>query len=228
VNDGATFTDGYYQDGGTLYGTGAIAISGSNAQTGGQAAQFLDGNAEGALQFTNNGTMTIANYTFGGATQFANKSVLDESGGITLGDATAIDATINNATGATFDIAGDYGISEGAISANFVNAGTLEKTSGTNTGDIAVNITSTGTIDAASGTLAFSGPASNFGGTIEGAGTFEISGGDATIASGAVVTVAGFAISGSTSVTLDENGHIRARSRLRMAVRLISMATPYR
>jgi hypothetical protein len=118
VNDGATFTDGYYQDGGTLYGTGAIAISGSNAQTGGQAAQFLDGNAEGALQFTNNGTMTIANYTFGGATQFANKSVLDESGGITLGDATAIDATINNATGATFDIAGDYGISEGAISAN--------------------------------------------------------------------------------------------------------------
>jgi hypothetical protein len=205
INNGATFKDGYYQNGGTLVGTGAIAISGSNAQTGGQTAEFLGGNTEGALQFTNNGTTTVANYTFGGSTQFANDSILNETGNITLGDTSAINATISNAVNATFDIGGDFGIINGSPSANFVNAGTLEKTSGTQTGDIAVSIVSTGTIDAASGTLAFSGPASSFGGKIKGAGTFKISGGDATILSGAAISVAGFVISGSTMVTLDES-----------------------
>jgi hypothetical protein len=203
VTTGATFTDGLYQSDGTLQGTGTIAISGSNALTGGDAAQLLGGNAEGALQFPNNGTITIADYTFGGSTQLTNNGTVEETQSITLGDNSGIDATLDNESGASFNIAGDYSILRGVSSASLVNAGTFSKVSGTGASDIKVSMNSTGTIDVAAGTLEFDGSTNNFGGAIEGAGTFDIDSGTNTILSGTVVTVAAVTIGAQATVGLD-------------------------
>lgn len=201
VGTGATFSDGYYQNGGTLQGTGTVAISGSNALTGGEAAVITGGRAEGALAFSISGATSLGNFTLGGSTTLTNKSTVTLTGGIALGDNTAAGATITNAAGAKLDIAGDYGIGQGAASARLTNAGTLAKTAGSGTTEIQVSLTDTGTISVASGVLQLDGPTDSLSGTISGAGEVFLAGGTDTIAAGTALTVAQLRIDNATSVT---------------------------
>jgi adhesin HecA-like repeat protein len=148
----ASFADSLTQTGGTLSAGGAVTISGTGTLTGGAA--------EGNTAFSISGTIFLANYTLGGSSVLNNVKTTNQTGQISLGDDTGIDATINNEKGAVFDIAGDYGITQGAGTARFVNAAgaTLEKTGGSGTSLVGVNLTDTGAIVAATGTLEFGGP----------------------------------------------------------------------
>jgi hypothetical protein len=197
----ARFADSFTQTGGTLSAGGAVTISGTGTLTG--------GGAEGNTAFSISGTIFLANYTLGGSTVLNNVKTTNQTGQISLGDDTGIDATINNEKGAVFDIAGDYGITQGAGTARFVNAAgaTLEKTGGSGTSLVDVNLTDTGAIVAATGTLEFGGPDNSFAGAISGAGQFALGGGSNNlIAAGAAIASATFGISDTgTLVTLGKN-----------------------
>ena len=196
----ASFADGFTQTGGVLNAGGAVTIAGAGTLTGGAS--------EGKTAFSITGTIALANYTLGGATTLTNAATTNETGQITLGDNTGINATITNKAGAVFDIAGDYGIGQGAATARFVNAGTLEKTGGSGISFVDVNLSDTGAVTVAgSGTLEFRGPDDSFAGAISGAGNLTLGGGGhTTIASGATVATGGFVVSDNgTVVTLGEN-----------------------
>ncbi len=198
----ASFADDFTQTGGVLTAGGAVTIAGAGTLTG--------GSSEGHTAFTISGTIALANYTLGGATVLNNAHTTNETGGIALGDNTGVGATINNEKGATFNIGGDYGISQGAATARFVNAGTLAKIGGSGISFIDVNVTDTGAIVINSGTLDFRGPDNTFKGTISGAGQFALDdmngSGTDLIAAGTKITTATFGIyDNGTAVTLGEN-----------------------
>ena len=188
----ASFADGYTQNGGVLT-TGAVSVTGPLALAG--------GSSEGSTAFTINGVTTLDNYTLGGSSVLNVASTADQTGAITLGDATGVNAEVSNASGATYDIAGDFGIAQGAASASFVNAGTLEKGSGSGTSSVNVSVTSTGTITAASGTLQLSGPTNTIGGTLSGAGQIAFGGG-VTKLNKATVNVAGLGLYNNGTLNL--------------------------
>jgi hypothetical protein len=191
----ATFADGYTQTGGTLT-VGVIAITG--------AAKLLGGGSEGAASFTVTGTTTLSNYTFGGASLFTVNTTANETGQVALGDSTDVGAAIKTVAGGVYSIAGDFGITGGASSASFTNAGTLQKTSGSGTSAIGVSVTSTGTIAAASGDLQFNGPTNTITGTLSGAG--EISFGAGVTALGATsITAATLGIGNAATVNLQDD-----------------------
>jgi hypothetical protein len=199
----ASFADGLIQTGGVLTAGGKVTVDGTGTLTG--------GSAEGRTDFIFDGTVALGNYTLGGATVLNNKKTTNLTSGITLGDNTGLNATIDNEKGGVFDIGGDFSIAEGAATAKFDNAGTFEKTGGTGTTMIDVDFTDTGKIIVATaGTIEFAGPENSFAGTISGAGTFEIgvfdAPDDATIGKGTAISTAAFTITGNqTTVMLAEN-----------------------
>jgi hypothetical protein len=198
----ASFADGFTQTGGVLTAGGKVTVDGTGA--------LSFGSAEGNTAFVFDGTVALANYTLGGTTSLSNEKTTNLTAGITLGDSTGVGATIDNEKGGTFAIAGDYGIAEGAATAKFVNAGTLEKTGGSGTSSIGVNLDDSGKIVVATGTIDFYGADNSFAGPISGAGTFELSGGDLasdnTIGGGTTIATAAFTISSPNTVaTLGEN-----------------------
>ena len=190
----ASFADGYTQTGGTLT-VGAIGITGP--------AKLLGGASEGATSFTVAGTTTLSNYTLGGASLLTVKTTANETGGITLGDATDVGAAIKTASGGVYSIAGDFGIGEGAASAEFTNAGTLQKTAGSGTSEIGVSVDSTGTISAASGELQFDGPTNTISGKLTGAGQIAFGAGVTTL--GAVSISSAIGIYDAATVNLQDS-----------------------
>ena len=213
----AGFADGFTQTGGVLQAGGAVTIAGTGTLTGGEA--------EGKTAFVFDGTVALGNYLLGGATSLENDKTTNLTGQITLGDNTGVNATIDNKKGGVFAIAGDFGISQGAASARFVNAGTLEKTAGTGFSFIDVNFTDTGNIVVATaGTLDFRGPQNSFAGTISGAGQVFLGGGSKdTIARGTTIKTGSFTISDNNTVaTLDGNLSYAGPSRCRTARRSTS------
>src|SRR5262249_21988145 len=154
------------QTGGTLTAGGAVTITGTGTMTG--------GSSEGATAFSITGTIALANYTLGGGSILNNAHVTNETGQITVGDNTGVNAKINNQSGAAYNIAGDFGISRGAATATFVNAGTLAKTGGNGTSFVDTNFSGAGAIQVGTGTLDFRGPNNTFSGAISGAGQFAI------------------------------------------------------
>ncbi len=199
----ASFADGFTQTGGILTTGGQVTVDGTGTLTG--------GSAEGNTAFVFDGTVALADYLLGGATSLSNAGTTNLTGQITLGDDTGVGARIDNEKSGSFDIGGDFGITLGPATAQFVNAGTLEKTGGTGTSLIGVDVTDTGAIVVATaGTLEFGGPQNSFAGAISGAGQFELGGVPGsvsnTIANGARITAATFTITGLPAlVTLDEN-----------------------
>jgi hypothetical protein len=193
----AHFADGFTQTGGILTAGGKVTVDGTGTLTGGEA--------EGHTDFVFDGTVALGNYLLGGSTSLSNEKTTNLTGGITLGDNTGVDATIDNEKSGAFKIAGDFGITQGAATALFINAGTFEKTGGTGTSFIGVDFADPGSIIVATaGTLDFTGPQNSFAGAISGIGTFEIGGGNSIIARGATITAGTFTIAFS-KVTLDEN-----------------------
>ena len=199
----ASFADGFTQTAGTLTAGGTVAIKGTGTLTG--------GSADGNTAFVFDGTVALGDYILGGAASLSNKKTTNLTNQITLGDDTGINATIVNEKGGTFDIGGDFGISAGALTAHFANAGRhLEKTGGDGTSTIAVNVTDSGTIVCGTGTIEFIGADNSFAGAISGNGQFEIGSGDNQIGAGTSITAADFTITDpNTSVTLDGNLELR-------------------
>jgi hypothetical protein len=176
----ATFNDGFIQTGGTIE-SGTFTVLKSGTLTGGSAT--------GSTVLTISGGIALSSYTLAGSAVLNNASnIVNQTGGITVGDNTGVDATINNEAKGTYRIAGDYDIASGAASAVIDNAGLFEKTDGSRTSNIGIDIDSTGTISVASGgTLAFSGPANVISGAVTGAGTIEFAnGGHSTLTLGTI------------------------------------------
>ncbi len=197
----ASFADGFTQTGGTLTAGGKVTVTGAGTLTG--------GSAEGKTAFVFDGTVALGgSYVLGGATSLSNKKTTNLTGQITLGDDTGVNATIDNEKGATFDIAGDFGITQGAATALFINAGTFEKTGGTSTSFIDVAFTDTGKITvAAGGTIEFGAANDSFAGAFAGAGQVYLgSGSQDAIDKGTTIAAAVFTISDDgTVVTLNED-----------------------
>jgi hypothetical protein len=178
----ATFNDGFIQTGGTLE-NGTLTVLKSGTLTGGSAT--------GSTVLNIAGGIALSNYTLAGSAVLNNASnVISQTGGITVGDNTGVDATINNESKGTYQIAGDYGVSSGAASAVIDNAGLFEKTNGSSTSNVNIDIDSTGTISAASGgTLAFGGPNNVISGALTGAGTIEFdNAGNSTVTLGTITS----------------------------------------
>ena len=191
----ASFADGYTQTGGTLT-VGAISVTGP--------LKLLGGASEGATAFTVTGTTTLSSYTLGGASSLIVNTAANETGQITLGDATDVGAAIKTAAAGVYGIAGDFGIGQGASSATFTNGGTLEKTAGSGTSVVAVSVNSTGTISAASGELQFDGPTNVISGKLSGAGQIAFGAGVTTL-SATSITAGTLGIYGTATVDLKVN-----------------------
>jgi hypothetical protein len=191
----ATFDDGFVQTGGSLT-SGTLTVLKSGTLTGGSAT--------GSTVLDIGSGIALANYTLAGSAVLNNNSVASQTGQITVGDNTGVDATIDNMAKGTYNIAGDYNINGGAPSAAFDNAGALAKTSGSGTAIIAVDIVSTGTLSAnANGTLEFTGPNNTVGGVLTGAGQIAFTG-DVALAGG-TMTVGTLGIFGGADITLGSN-----------------------
>ena len=200
--------------GGTLAVGASLKIIGSLVQTNGTitaqnvtvtgTAQLLGGVLEGTAVFTATGAVTVANYAVKGSAELNNASTMSQTGNLTLGDVTGIDATVLNQKGATYNFANAVSISGGAATAQLVNNGTLAALAGTGTSTINVQATSSGTLSVGSGsTLVFAGALTSLGGTITGAGTLDLSHGGVTLAAGATINVTTLALYGSgTTLTL--------------------------
>jgi len=152
-------TTTYSQSSGTLAGAGTLTASG--------ALTWSGGTMSGAGVTAANAGLTIT-----GTTAALDARTFTNDGAATLGGTLDLrnGATFNNLTGRTFDIQGDFGISNSAGTASFVNAGTFKKSSGTGTSTIAPSFTNTGTVDAQAGTLAFSKGVSGTTGTLQTSG----------------------------------------------------------
>ncbi|HLH54950.1 MAG TPA: hypothetical protein VKY92_15170 [Verrucomicrobiae bacterium] len=147
----ATLTAVGVWNGGTILSGGSLNIA-PNAvlNINGNSSEALDGllDNSGTVNWSSTSYIYAYNSTSGGS-----------NGGI-----------INEA-GAVFNVESDQSLNSGSGSPFFFNAGTFEKTSGTNS-TINLLFTNTGTMNLASGTVVL-GSGGSIGGTISGAGTLN-------------------------------------------------------
>jgi hypothetical protein len=154
-------------------------------------ASFTNGTVNGSQRLYVRGTTTISSLTIGGAAVFENvKSVTQLGGKVTVGDGGSSAATLYNFTGATYAIADNSSIAQGAATgSHIINAGLFEKTGGTGLSEILPAVQNTGTIEVASGTLDLKGAITGGGSlTIEGATRLRL---DSTVAGGQTASFAG-------------------------------------
>lgn len=189
----ARFADSFTQSGGT-FEAATVNITGTGTLTGGSAT--------GSTDFNISGTTAIANYTLAGASVLNNSATTNETGEVTLGDDTGVNAQISNASTGTYAIAGDFGIAGGAASANIVNDGLFEKSAGSGTSVVGVSIASTATIEAVTGNLEFTGPTNTISGTLDGAGQITFGGGSVTTLSTGTVSVGTLGLYDSATLDL--------------------------
>jgi hypothetical protein len=193
----ANFGDGYRQTGGTLL-AGVVTINGAGVLDGGSAT--------GSTVLNIKGPIALANYTLAGGAVLNNAGTTSQTAQIAVGDATGVNARINSAAGATYQIGGDYGITGNSASAGLVNAGTLAKINGSGTSVVGINIASTGTISAnAGGTLEFTRPNDVVSGVLSGAGQIAFGGSaNATVTIGSI-TLGMLGLYDGASLTLGTN-----------------------
>jgi uncharacterized repeat protein (TIGR03803 family) len=137
-----------------LLGSGTLAVGAGGATFGmaGPLFQWTSGTIDVTSgNFTNTGTINATGGTMvlTGAGSLTNDGTINESGGAVLLENSA---TLNNASGATFDLTADGGVSQSG-GGTFTNSGTLEKTGGTGTSTIATTLDNPGTVTVTSGTL---------------------------------------------------------------------------
>ena len=193
-------------------------VMGTSLTVGTNDTLSLTGPANLGGYVTGGGTIALSNATLsglvvGGTATLSDASIVDQTGQVTIGDASSNGATLSIAAGSRYDIQTDDGIAIGA-SANSVidDNGLLIKTTATGTAKIAVAISDAGTIEAASGTLDLSQAISGSGTmTVDASATLELgssavstldmifNAADATLAlaspSSFAATVSGFAAS---------------------------------
>jgi uncharacterized repeat protein (TIGR03803 family) len=186
---------------GSFGGNGAVTIAAQGSQwTGGEILVGSGG-------FTNTGRLTIntagGNLILTGAGTLTNNGTIDEFGTNNL--LLENSATLSNATGATFDLTANGGVSQ-AGGGSFANAGILEKTGGTGTSTIATtSLDNTGTVNVTSGTLDIAATVTQVSGKTLTGGTWMVTAGPGvhaklditsvghltTLGAGATVTLTG-------------------------------------
>jgi hypothetical protein len=153
--------------------------------------------------FTNTGVLhadtTGGNLVLTGAGTLTNDGTLYEAGTNSL--VLEKSATLSNASGATFDLTNDGGVSQSG-GGTLSNAGTLEKTGGTGTGTIATTtLGNTGTVKVTKGTLDISATVTQVSGSTLNAGRWTVTG-SATVHSTLDIT------SASTLTTLGSTAKV--------------------
>jgi uncharacterized repeat protein (TIGR03803 family) len=172
VNGPLSVTGNFSLASGSLGGSGAVTIAGSGSRwTGGQ----IDVGAGG---FTNTGTL-IADTTGGNLVLTGAGTVTNDGRIVETGTGSVLlenGATLSDARGSTYDIAGNGGIAESG-GGTFDNAGTLEKSKGGGTSTIATtSLSNTGTVAVASGTLDISAAVSQVSGSTLTGGAWTVAG----------------------------------------------------
>ena len=181
----------------SLYYAGTFSgRNGADVTLDGSSVLMLQGNSrlgsttiEGSGRLTTKGSTTTSLLTLGGTASWINYGAVTETQTTTLGASTSL----TNASGATFTLAGDVGISGAA---KIYNDGTIVKASGSGLGTVASAIKNDSTIEAASGTL-------KLGGAISGSGLLDVDDSaileiDAAVGSGQTVAL------GSGTLALDD------------------------
>jgi hypothetical protein len=156
-----TFTDGAA----TLsIGAGdTMALTGASVFN---AGAVVDGAGKLSLK-----SATLNGLAVGGTIILTDTGTIDQTGQITLGDATTAAARLVVGKGATYKIDGNVGIARGAATTSRLTVtGSLVRASGTGTSLVGVTVTDNGLIEAATGTLEFTS-------TLRGAGTLKIDAG---------------------------------------------------
>ena len=208
-----------------MTGTFTVAASQSETVTFGAGATFAAAGAgwaalSGAGTISSSGTIGVGNngsvalYLEDDVT-WVNHGVVNDAGQIDVGVEGGDTATIDNASGATFNVSAQGStiqIGSGGAIPGIINAGTFVKSAGSGTSSIGVAFTNTGTIEANSGTLEFTG-GGILGGTIGGGGGNVVLAGTYSVASGVVDTVTfgsgdSFAAAGSNTAYLSGAGTI--------------------
>jgi hypothetical protein len=180
---GATsFADGLTIAGGIL-SAGKVSIKGPGI--------FEGGSVTGNTALSISGAATLAgNFGLLGSATLTNTGTTSLTGNIFVGDATGVNATITNAKGGVFQIAGAYNINVNAQSAAMVNAGTLAMTAGSSASVVGLDTQSTGSITAVLGaTLEFEGTNNVISGSIGGAGQIAFGGNGDTTLTDASITI---------------------------------------
>jgi hypothetical protein len=117
------------------------------------------------------GSTTLEGLTVGGGVAWTNaRTITQNGGGLTLGDASNGAAKLTNAKAGVYDITDDHGVAAGNAAAAIANAGIFEKTAGTGDSLVAPAISNTGLIEATSGTLELQGAISASGSLAVGGG----------------------------------------------------------
>jgi hypothetical protein len=186
------YAGGFTESGGSLrLGGDVLTLDG--------AAAFTGGAIVGTGTLATHGATTLTALTVDGAAVWDNAATVAAPGTIRLG-ASGNGGTLDNLSGAVFDLTGNGGIAvSSGGSGTLVNAGLLEKTGGTGVSVIAAGIGDTGTIAIASGTLELAGGTNTLDGSISGAGTLQLGGGTTLLEGGTRMEVSHIKVSGGTT-----------------------------
>jgi hypothetical protein len=142
-------------------------------------ADFGGGYIVGPGSIFTSGTTTIGNtssLTLGGGFSWTNTGTITQDYYIYDYYQLGSGFTLTNASGATYDVAGDVQIGGNNVngaSSTFTNQGIFAKTGGTNVTTVTSVFTNTGTINAQTATIAFNG-GGTFGGSITGTGAVSL------------------------------------------------------
>jgi hypothetical protein len=205
--------------GGTLTGASAITVNGSLAWTGGTMA------GTGSTTLAHGGSLTISGPASIGVT-LDTRTLVNQGTGNLLGTgplAMGNGALLSNMGGASFTILNDQPISSFGTSPTISNAGTFQKTPGTNTTTVSPIFQNTGTFKVSSGTVVLQGGGANSHvftvgagtGLVFGGGSFRFSptsilsgAGSVSFSAGVAVVAGGYGISGAASSTTVNGGTV--------------------
>ena len=170
------------------YGSSSvIALNGYTLTVTGTSS--LDGDLAGRGTLVAAGGGQINGLSLDGTTVLDLTSSLNETGSISLGQASGSRAQLDIAKGGQLRITGNFNTYDSSYNGTLNNAGTLAKTGGSGQANILTNLLSSGTIGVGIGTLACGGPTASFGGTVSGAGTLALTGGQDSFAKGLALKI---------------------------------------
>jgi hypothetical protein len=176
----------------TVGGTGSLDLFGHTLTVSGDA--IVDGTL-GNGELKASGTLILGNP--GGLAYLDNGLIVDltgkliQSGNASFGTSDA-GAKVDIAKTGQYLLNGNVSILDFSSVGSLVNAGTFAKTAGGKVSQVNVSMANTGTINVETGTLLLNGLVNSLGGTMTGAGTLAVAGGETTFGTKAKLTVAGF------------------------------------
>jgi len=184
----------------TLGSSTALSLNGFALTLSGVAA--LDGRLPGAGTLVAAGSADANGLTLSGSLTLSDSGIITQDGNISLGTVGTDSVSLSVASGATYDILADVDLNSSG-NAIVSNAGLFEKSGVSGTSYVFANMTNTGTIKVDHGVLSLRAGVASLGGTIAGAGEFDLnSAGNYTLLSNLVLNVASLGLLGGANVAL--------------------------